>query len=126
VRFAPAGAYGQVRGQEVFTHGVELGVMRNEQSLRDATEGLIRALTQSNPALRRGESATGRMAGYDALITVLSNTSEATGRREVVVLKTILLRDGTLFYAIDVAPEEDYKAYRQTFDRITRSIQFRS
>ena len=28
--FAPQGAYGTVNGQSVFTHGVEIGIARNE------------------------------------------------------------------------------------------------
>jgi hypothetical protein len=30
VKFVPAGAYGQVQGRTVFTHGVEIGFTRNE------------------------------------------------------------------------------------------------
>src|SRR6185503_16068836 len=39
VKFVPDGAYGQVQGRTVFTHGVELGVTRNEvHSLQEATQ----------------------------------------------------------------------------------------
>ena len=41
VKFVPDGAYGQVQGQTVFTHGVELGVTRNEiHSLRGSDPGI--------------------------------------------------------------------------------------
>jgi hypothetical protein len=125
VRFAPAGAYGQIQGRDVFTHGVELGVVRNaSRSLREANDEFIASLMRSNPNLRTTRSATGRIGGQSAMINTLTNSSEATGRPEVVVVKTMLLDDGTLFYAIDVAPQDEYGSYRQTFDRITRSIQF--
>src|SRR5206468_9880174 len=42
VTFAPEGAYGQVGGQSVFTHGVEIGIARNEShDLQTATRELI-------------------------------------------------------------------------------------
>jgi hypothetical protein len=41
VTFAPDGAYGDYNGQSVFTHGVELGVARNEaHDLQEATDEL--------------------------------------------------------------------------------------
>ena len=54
VTFAPEGAYGTVNGHSVFTHGVEIGVARNEtHDLRTATDELIQSLAQSNPRLSR-------------------------------------------------------------------------
>src|SRR4029077_4326600 len=42
VTFAPEGAYGQANGQNVFTHGVEFGVGRNEtHDLKTATQELL-------------------------------------------------------------------------------------
>src|SRR6185312_2892061 len=41
VTFAPEGAYGQANGANVFTHGVEIGVARNEtHNLQTATDEL--------------------------------------------------------------------------------------
>ena len=57
VTFAPRGASGTVNGQNVFTHGVEIGVARNEtHELRTATDELIQSLAQSNPRLSRPSS----------------------------------------------------------------------
>ena len=40
--FAPDGAYGAINGQSVFTHGIEVGVSRNEtHDLQTATDELI-------------------------------------------------------------------------------------
>ena len=59
VTFAPDGAYGQYNGQSVFTHGMELGVARNEtHNLQDATDELLDSLGQANPQLSRP-------SGYD-------------------------------------------------------------
>ena len=55
VTFAPDGAYGRSNGQSVFTHGVEIGVARNEtHDLQTATDELIDSLRDSNPSLTRG------------------------------------------------------------------------
>ena len=124
VTFAPDGAYGSSNGQSVFTHGVEIGVARNEtHNLQEATEELIDSLGQGNPRLRRA-------SGYDrvtvdgraGLRTVLSNTSEATGDREGIDLVTTQLGDGTLLYTVGVAPASQFSSYRGVFDRIVRSI----
>jgi len=124
VKFVPDGAYGQVQGRTVFTHGVELGVTRNEiHSLQEATQEFIDGLSESNPSLR----ATGRLqnttlSGRSGLMAVLRNVSEVTGRGETVTVFTTLLRDGNLFYCITVAPEDEYQAYQRSFQRVTQSI----
>jgi Peptidase family M48 len=124
VKFVPAGAYGQVQGRTVFTHGVELGVTRNEvHSLQEATQEFIDGLAESNPSLR----ATGRLqntnlSGRSGLMAVLRNVSEVTGRGETVTVFTTLLRDGNLFYCITVAPEDEYQTYQRSFQRVTQSI----
>jgi Zn-dependent protease with chaperone function len=124
VKFVPDGAYGQVQGRTVFTHGVELGVTRNEvHSLQEATQEFIDGLGESNPSLR----ATGRLqntnlSGRSGLVAVLRNVSEVTGRGETVTVFTTLLRDGNLFYCITVAPEDEYQTYQRSFQRVTQSI----
>ncbi|HYN08868.1 MAG TPA: M48 family metallopeptidase [Vicinamibacterales bacterium] len=124
VKFVPDGAYGQVQGRTVFTHGVELGVTRNEiHSLQEATQEFIDGLAESNPSLR----ATGRLqntnlSGRSGLVAILRNVSEVTGRGETVTVFTTLLRDGNLFYCIAVAPEDEYQTYQRSFQRVTQSI----
>ncbi len=59
VTFAPDGAYGQSNGQSVFTHGVELGVARNEtHDLQTSTNELIDSLARGNPSLSRPAVST--------------------------------------------------------------------
>jgi Zn-dependent protease with chaperone function len=124
VTFAPEGAYGQVNGQNVFTHGVQVGIERNERhDLEQATEDFIGGLAQSNPRLtRRARPVNAVMANRNALLTTLENVSDATGRPEVIQVVTTKLRDGTLFYAIAVAPEADYNTYSRTFDQVFQSV----
>jgi hypothetical protein len=125
VTFAPEGAYGQADGQNVFTHGVEIGGARNEShDLDAATTELIDSLAQANPGLRRsGGTDRVDLSGRAGLRTVLSNSQSATGQPESIVVFTTQLRDGNLFYAVAVAPQTDFNAYRSVFDKVIRSIQ---
>jgi hypothetical protein len=124
VKFVPDGAYGQVQGHTVFTHGVELGFTRNEiHSLQEATQEFIEALAQSNPKLRvAGSFQNTRLSGRNGLVTTLDNVSEVTGQGETVTVFTTLLRDGNLFYCIAVAPQDESQVYQRSFQRVVQSI----
>lgn len=126
VTFAPQGGYGNAGGQSVFTHGVEVGLARNEtHDLQTATNELIASLQQSNPRLGRpsGYSRT-TIGGLQGAHTVVSNVSEVTGSEERIDVNTALLADGTLFYVLGVAPRDQYGDYDSVFRNIVRSIQF--
>ncbi len=124
VTFAPDGAFGQVNGQSVFTHGVETGIARNERhELPQATQDFIAGLTQSNPKLVQQSSPRNAIvAGRPALLTQLQNVSDATGQPETIQLVTTRLRDGSLFYLLAVVPDTDARAYDATFQQIIRSL----
>jgi Zn-dependent protease with chaperone function len=126
VTFAPTGAFGQVGDQSVFTHGVEAGINRASRSeLPQATENLIDMLSESNGQLRqRSDPVNAIVDGRRALQTTLENVSDATGRPEVIQVVTTKLRDGTLFYLVAVAPEDEQRGYETTFEKIVRSIRF--
>jgi hypothetical protein len=61
------------------------------------------------------------MSGRTALATPLSNPSPLGGQ-ERITLATTFLVDGSLFYFISVAPENDANALQATFRRIFQSI----
>jgi hypothetical protein len=125
VTFAPEGAYGQSsNGQNVFTHGVEIGSARNEShDLQSATNELLASLAQGNPGLSRPSRYDRvNVGGRQGLRAVMSNTSSA-GEPENIVVFTSQLRDGSLFYAVAVAPRADFPAYSRIFDRVISSIQ---
>ncbi len=126
VTFAPEGGYGTIGGQSVFTHGVQVGIARNEtHSLEEATQELIAALAQSNQQLARAGNATrGTLGGRPALRTLLANVSEATGGRERILLYTAQMNDGALFYMAGVAPDEEFGSYQSVLNRVAQSIQF--
>src|SRR5436190_601568 len=83
-------AYGQSNGESIFTHGVELGVGRNEtHDLQQATEELIDSLARGNSNLSRPsrfERIT--MGGNRGLRTVLTNQSDTTGGQETIQIAT--------------------------------------
>jgi Zn-dependent protease with chaperone function len=121
VWFAPEGGY----GQDVFTHGVNVGVARAQSDdLRRATEEFINSFAQNSRNMRRqSDYMRGQVAGRDALGVTLSNINEATGRNEVVIVYTTMMRSGDLFYMIAVAPQDDYNNYQPVFQNVLRSIQ---
>jgi hypothetical protein len=123
VKFVPQNAYGQVEGQTVFTHGVELGVTRApSRDLVEATRAFVDGATRSNPGLRvAGDSQQVAISQRRALGTPLLLES-AAGVRERIGLYTTFLADGNLFYYLTVVPENEANAYAAAFDRVGRSI----
>lgn len=125
VWLAPEGAYGQVQGQPVFTHGVNVGITQAQgNNLRDATDYFINTLAQGNGNIRaQGGYQRGTVDGRNALALTLSNVNEATRRSERITVYTTLLRDGQLFYLIMVAPQNDYGTFQSAFSNVLRSVQ---
>lgn len=125
VTFAPEGAYGNYRGQSVFTHGAIVGVVdAGTTDLRQASDRYINGLLQGNSYLSpQGNYRRASVAGRSALSMVLAGASNVTGRDEVVVVYTTMLRNGGLFYLINVAPRDQYRAYERAFQNVLRSVQ---
>ena len=121
VTYAPEGAY----GDGVFTHGVQVGIMRNERhGLEEATNELLASLAQSNPQLARaGNPTRGTLGGRQALRVQLANVSDVTGR-ERLALYTAQMEDGSLFYLIGVAPEGEFGSYQSVIERVAASVRF--
>ena len=127
VTFAPDGAVGVIDGHSVFTHGVEIGLARNEtHDLQTATQELIDSLRPGNPDLRASSGYDrARVGNREGLHVELSNRSEATGQPEIIDLFTTSLRNGNLFYLIGVAPRDDFADYEAVFRRVVDSLQIR-
>ena len=124
VTFAPEGAYSQTQGRFVFTHGVQVGVARTQSnSLRAATDELIRALAQGNQSLRQAGGYERETLGRrDALGVSMTNVSELTGRQELVSVVTTMLRNGDLFYLVAVVPQDESQDYQRTFMAVLGSL----
>jgi beta-barrel assembly-enhancing protease len=124
VWFAPDGGYGQVQGQAVFTHGINVGVAQSQGgNLRQATDYFLQSLAQGNRNLRQqNQYQQGTISGRRALAITLSNVNEATGRPETIMVYTTLLRNGQLFFMIGVAPQNQYASFQSAFRNALGSI----
>ena len=127
VTFAPVNGYGDYNGSSVFTHGIQIGLERNEaHDLRTATDELVDSLSRGNPRLSKGaDYFNTTIDGRRGLHATLSNVSEATGRDEIIQLITTQTRDGNLFYAVAVSPRDEADQYDSVFQRVINSIRLR-
>ncbi len=123
VKYVPQNGYGQAGGQEVMTHGVELGVARaSSNDLRQATQALIDGFMSGNEGMRlAGPQQQVRLASRAAILTPLAGRS-AVGGTERVDVYTTFLADGNLFYHLSVAPEQDLNTFGEAFARVAQSI----
>ncbi len=125
VWFAPEGGYGSYQGEAIFTHGVSFGVAQvQSQNLQQATREFINGLAQSNPNLRQsGGLQRTTLSGRQAFTTTLTNLNRATNQNEIVTVITSRTQNGSLFYMIAVAPQNEYQTYQTAFRNILRSVQ---
>jgi Zn-dependent protease with chaperone function len=123
IKVVPENGYGQLNGQTVFSHGIEFGVTKaGSRDLKEATNGWLKAVSESNPELRlAGSQQFTKISQRSALATTLLNPSPLGGQ-ERIGLYTTFLTDGTLFYYLTVVPEKDADAFEETFRRVGESI----
>jgi hypothetical protein len=123
IRYVPENWFGPLNGQNVLTHGIELGVARaGSTDLQEATDTFIQALAQGEETIQRdGNPRPVTFAGRRALATALTNRSPLGGIERLDIITT-QLADGNLFYALTVVPDRDEAAYADTFESILQSI----
>jgi Zn-dependent protease with chaperone function len=123
IKVVPQNGYGEVNGQTVFSCGVEFGVARAaSRDLQEATNGWLNGIAENNPGIRlAGSQRTVRISQRSALATPLVGPSPLGGR-ELIVLYTTFLADGTLFYYLTLTPEANAEALQAAFQRIGESI----
>jgi hypothetical protein len=135
VTFAPEGAYGNVGISSLFTHGIGIGLARNDKDdLRATTDDFIdaRVLAGSRMSGRLEDlpPRADRGVMYGAVViakrpgihAVLTTLSAVTGEPQRVEVSTTLLRDGTLFYVMAISPADGAAAYAATFRHVVESI----
>ena len=124
VTYAPEGGYVEGNGRSAFTHGVQLGVAQGASGdLQRDTEQLLQGFVRSNPSLRNRGSRRESLGGRSGLTTLLSNTSDVTGRPELVAVSTTQLRNGSMLFLIAVAPEQEADDYDEAFRRVRQGLQ---
>ena len=125
VTLAPEGAYGNVKGQSVFTHGAIIGL--SQASSRDLTresDRMVSGILDGNAYLAvNGKYQRVRIAGRDALRIRLVGNSPVTNRREIVDVYTVLARQDELFSIIQVVPANDQASYRAAFDEMVALLE---
>jgi Zn-dependent protease with chaperone function len=123
VKFVPMNGYGPLKGETVFTHGVEFGMVNaNTRNLAEATKAWLQSAARANPELKlAGEQRQITISQRGGLATPLVNPS-ALGGREIIGVYTTFLVDGTLFYYLTIAPEKDLQAFQAAFQKIGQSI----
>lgn len=119
VTYAPQGGYSEAS----FTHGVQIGVApSNGQNLQQSTNALIRSFSQNNPNLQRaGNTVRTRVAGRAGLGSTLTNTG-TNGEREIIMLSTASLSDGSTLFILGVAPEDEIRTYQTVFSRVRQQV----
>jgi hypothetical protein len=125
VTFAPAGAYGNAGVKSVFTHGLAMGLARNDKrDLRVTTDDFITSYVLVPAGPRRTFRYTPITIGdRPGLHVVLAHVSEATGGLERIEIFTTLLRNGALLYLLAVTPRDCAPDYADTFRRVVGSIE---
>jgi hypothetical protein len=124
VTFTPRGAYGTYRGQSVFTHGAVAGVVNTRtNNLEQASDMFIGSLLKNNGYLQpQDRYLRSSISRRRALSISLMGNSPVTGRTEIVTVYTSILRNGWLFYILNVAPKDDYGQYQKAFNEMIRSV----
>lgn len=125
VWFVPEGAYGQVRGQQVFTHGINFNVVHAQgQSLRAVTDQAVSNLLQSNAKMRQIGRSQGTNTGTRYwLSSEFTSVNEATGRTETIALAATQLRNGDVLFISTVAPQDDKGRFQSAFTNVLNSVQ---
>ena len=123
IKVVPQNGYGELKGQMIFSHGVEFGVVKaSSRDLQQATNEWLKAIAEGNPELKlAGQQQQVRISQRSGLATPLVNPSPLGGN-EHISLYTTFLSDGTLFYYLTIAQEKDAQAFQDTFRQIGQSI----
>lgn len=121
IAFAPEGAY----GQQGITHGVMTGTFsgKSRELASDTQEYVNNVLQDNNYLSRRGQVSRTNIDGRQGNLTSLSGRSPVTNRTEIVNIYTTQLRNGSLFYAITVVPDDESYNYSSAFRNLIGSIQ---
>jgi len=123
IKVVPQNGYGELKGQMVFSYGVEFGVVKaSSQDLQQATNEWLKAIAQGNPELKlAGAQQQVKISQRPGLATPLVNPSPLGGN-EHIGLYTTFLSQGALFYYLTIAQDKDAQAFQETFKQIGQSI----
>jgi hypothetical protein len=66
-----------------------------------------------------------RLPGRNGLAVTLAGRSQIYGRDERVTLFTRAMDDGDIFYFLFISPNDEYRDYSRTFERMLRSLRIK-
>jgi beta-barrel assembly-enhancing protease len=98
--------------------------MTGTSHLEQATNDLVNQLVQSNRhlSLVRNSAKRQTIDGARAISVVLGGTSPVTRQEERVTVFTRELPDGHVIYSLFIAPNQDYAALADTFQRMVSTL----
>ncbi len=106
-------------------YGVIISAIRpaNGSDINQATEDLIAGLIQSNSGMRRiGTTQDIRVNGIIGRSAELEGNSPIQGQKERDWVVTVPGQNGSIFYLVFVAPENEFGRLRPTFETMQRSL----
>jgi Zn-dependent protease with chaperone function len=122
VWFVPEGGYGQLNGQQVFTHGMSFSVAQG-QNLRVVNDQMVANLLQGNRKMRQvGRSVGSNVGTRYWLKSDFTNVNEATGRTETIVMWATTLRNGDILFISKLVPDDDAGRFQTAFTNIMTSV----
>lgn len=122
--FAPRGAYGELNGSFMVTHGIFVGAIESDQrDLRSATIALIQRQIESNADFQVARAPQQiDFGGQEGYVAAVSGPSAINSVREIDVTYTTVMADGRMFYIITISPEDEASTYKQAFQQILNSL----
>jgi hypothetical protein len=125
VWFVPEGATGQVTGQQVFTHGMNFGVVHAQgKTVRVANDEKVSELLQGNRRMRQVGRSQGTNVGTRYWMrSEFTNVNEATGATETIALLATPLRNGDVLFITMLAPQSDSARFQSAFTNVLNSVQ---
>lgn len=94
---------------------------QNAGNLNDAVQQLVSSMQQSNPGLKMISSNDITVNGVQGKSVDLTGNSPIQGEREHDWLIALPRRDGSLLYAVFIAPDKDFAQLRPTYERMLKS-----
>ena len=126
VTFAPNGAFGNMQGQSVFTHGAIVGAADTRTTdLTVVSDQYVAGILKGNAYLQaQGSSQRTQLGGRTALLRRLTGKSPVTNQKEVVDVYTAFSNRNQFVYMVHVAPGNALAQYRNAFNQMARSFTF--
>jgi Zn-dependent protease with chaperone function len=120
VMFAPQGAY----GSNGISHGVMIGVSQGSGNLQQDASALAQQFAQQNGYQTTSNFVRTTFNGRTGLAISMRGQSNITNAVETATLYTAQTQNGSLIYAVTVAPQNQVARYNSAFSTVVRSVRY--